>query len=410
MPVAAQLVIDHTGINGTQSVDLMGNATEPTSGGNELPTADFTWSADDLTVDFTDASTDSDGTIACYQWDFDDADGVVFNTCDVGDALNAASVSFTYPDYGTYTATLQVTDDQGGTDVTTHVISMGNLPFLEDAGVVVMEAENYFTNTPVDGDEWTAALDQAGYSGTSAMVVGPNDGSISGQIGAAGMTYDVDFSTTGIYYVWARVFAPGAVDNTFHMGDNGNSTAIKMEVLNYGTWEWTNLNTKGNVVSVNITSAGVQPINVWMREDGLYIDKIVLTQDINFVPTGLGPDESGRVPAAAASAKNGASEMLKADVIDIPTEFALEGNYPNPFNPTTTIRFSLPEATGVTLEVYDATGRRVATLLNSQMAAGRYEAIWNGRNDAGSTVASGMYLYRLKAGTFVESKTMLLMK
>ena len=410
---AAQLIIEHTGTNGSQSVDLMGTATEAdTSGVNDLPVANFTWAADELDVDFTDASTDSDGTIACYQWDFDDSDGIVFNSCDEADPLNETEVSFTYPDFGSYTVTLQVTDDQGGTNVINHVISLGNTPFLEEAGMVVMEAEHYFTNTPVDGDTWTESTAQEGFSGSSAMEVGPNDGSISGQIGSAGMTYDVDFSTTGEYYVWARVLALGAVDNTFHMGDNGNATAIKMEVLTYGSWVWTNLNTKGKVVSVNITSAGVQPINVWMREDGIFIDKIVLTQDVNFVPTDLGPDESGRSSLSAATAsKNGTDGMnLKADVIDVPTEFALEGNYPNPFNPTTTIRFALPEATGVTLEVYDATGRRVASLINSQMAAGRYEAIWNGRSDAGSSVASGVYLYRLRAGSFVQTKTMLLMK
>ena len=315
---------------------------------------------------------------------------------------------------GFYVVTLQVTDDQGATDLVTMQVEAGNIPivpFMEAGGLVVMEAENYFTNTPVDGDEWTETTAQPGFSGNGAMEVGPNDGSVSAQTGGAEMTFDVEFNTLGVYYVWARVLAPAAQDNSLHMGDNGNSTAIKMHTLTFGEWVWTNLDTKNNVLDVDITTAGVQPINVWMREDGLLIDKIVLTQDAGFVPTDLGPAESPRVAAAGiAASMNDGLFGTKGEFIDVPTEFELEGNYPNPFNPTTTIRFALPEEANVTLEVYDATGRRVSTLISNQLSAGRYEAIWNGRNDSGSTVASGMYLYRLTAGNFVESKTMILMK
>ena len=415
----AQLAVEHTGVNGPLNVDLTGTALASTGGGNELPTAAFTSTVDEtneLLVHMSSTSTDADGTIVCHQWDFDGSDGVLFNTCDEGDALNASDVSYTYPAVGYYDVTLQVTDDQGATDLVTMSVAAGNIPivpFMEAEGLVVMEAENYFTSTPSNGDEWMETTAEAGFSGAGAMEVGPNDGSTSGQIGGAEMTYDVDFSTLGTYYVWARVLAPSSSDNSLHMGDNGNSTAIKMNTDTFGEWVWTNMDTKDNVLDVEITSAGVQEINVWMREDGLFIDKIVLTQDAGFVPVDLGPAESPRVSAAAmTAAMNGtAGEFIKGgEVIDLPTEFALEGNYPNPFNPTTTIQFALPEDASVTLEVFDATGRLVSTLINGQLSAGRYESVWNGRSDAGSTVASGVYLYRLRAGTFVETKTMLLMK
>ena len=418
-PRSAQLAVEHTGVNGPLNIDLAGNALASTGGGgNELPTAAFTSAVDDnnnLLVHMTSTSTDTDGTIVCYQWDFDGSDGILFNTCDEGDALNSATVSYTYPETGYYDVTLQVMDNEGATDLITMAVPAGNLPitpFMEAEGLVVMEAENYFTSTPENGDEWTETTAVEGFSGSSAMEAGPNDGSTSGQIGGAEMTYDVEFSTLGVYYVWARVYAPSSSDNSLHMGDNGNSTAIKMNTNTYGEWVWTNVDTKGNVLDVDITAGGVQPINVWMREDGLVIDKIVLTQDAGFTPEGMGPAESGRVPAAAMMASMNGPDgmMLKGEGIDLPTEFALEGNYPNPFNPTTTIQFALPEDASVTLEVFDATGRLVSTLINGQLSAGRYESIWNGRNDAGSTVASGMYLYRLRAGSFVESKTMLLMK
>ena len=112
--------------------------------------------------------------------------------------------------------------------------------------------------------------------------------------------------------------------------------------------------------------------------------------------------------AAPSAARNGSDQL--ALTAGLPTSFALESNYPNPFNPTTTIRFDVPEASDVRLEVYDLMGRRVATLVNGQMAAGRYEATWNARSDAGTAVASGIYLYRMQAGSFESVQRMVLMK
>jgi hypothetical protein len=94
----------------------------------------------------------------------------------------------------------------------------------------------------------------------------------------------------------------------------------------------------------------------------------------------------------------------------LPTKFALEQNYPNPFNPTTTFGFALPNATHVRLEVFNILGRRVKTLLNEEVVAGQHKVVWDGVNEAGVTVASGVYFYRLEAGNFVESKQMLLLK
>ncbi len=89
----------------------------------------------------------------------------------------------------------------------------------------------------------------------------------------------------------------------------------------------------------------------------------------------------------------------------LPTVFALSQNYPNPFNPTTRIEFSLPRASMVQLKVYDVIGREVATLANGQMPAGRYTVSFNGGN-----LASGVYFYRLAAGTFVQTRSLLLVK
>ncbi len=89
----------------------------------------------------------------------------------------------------------------------------------------------------------------------------------------------------------------------------------------------------------------------------------------------------------------------------LPHEFRLDQNYPNPFNPSTTIRFALPKQEHATLIVYDVMGRKVATLVDEQLAAGEYSAVF----DAGG-IASGIYLYRIQAGSHVTTRRMIMVK
>ena len=98
----------------------------------------------------------------------------------------------------------------------------------------------------------------------------------------------------------------------------------------------------------------------------------------------------------------------------LPRTYGLSQNYPNPFNPSTTIRYEIPESVGegvkVTLEVFDVRGRKVRTLVDTKKEPGRYSLQWNGRGERGEDLASGVYLYRLKAGDFRETRRMLLLK
>jgi hypothetical protein len=93
-----------------------------------------------------------------------------------------------------------------------------------------------------------------------------------------------------------------------------------------------------------------------------------------------------------------------------PAHVALEQNTPNPFNPTTTIGFSLPDRMEVDLTIFDVNGRRVVTLLHRAIPAGLSEIDWNGRDANGGAVASGVYFYRLRAGSTVQTKKMVLLK
>jgi len=94
----------------------------------------------------------------------------------------------------------------------------------------------------------------------------------------------------------------------------------------------------------------------------------------------------------------------------MPTEYSLSQNFPNPFNPTTQIRFTLPQMTKVELKVYDILGREVKTLLTGEQPAGMHTIEWDGRNNYGTQVSSGVYIYRLNAGKYVQSKKMLMLK
>jgi hypothetical protein len=98
------------------------------------------------------------------------------------------------------------------------------------------------------------------------------------------------------------------------------------------------------------------------------------------------------------------SNVIEVDA-GLPKVFALEQNYPNPFNPSTTIRYQLPVASEVKLEVYDVLGKKIATLVNERQSAGSYQVVWNA-----SGLSSGTYFYRLQAGTFVETKKMIMVK
>ena len=93
-----------------------------------------------------------------------------------------------------------------------------------------------------------------------------------------------------------------------------------------------------------------------------------------------------------------------------PIHFSLSQNVPNPFNATTRFRYTIPMKSDVSLEVYDAIGNRVRTLVNCRQLEGVYEIQWDGLNDTGKAVSSGVYFYRLRAGTFHQLKKMILVK
>ncbi len=134
------------------------------------------------------------------------------------------------------------------------------------------------------------------------------------------------------------------------------------------------------------------------------------TSDYSFTDKNLSPGNySYRL---AQSDFDGTEKILgtKTDVIIGPAEFTLEQNFPNPFNPSTTIVYSVPSLSLVSLEIYDALGRLVKTLMNEAKEPGRYSVAWDGRNNVNEKAVSGIYFCRMKAGNYTGLKKMILLK
>lgn len=101
------------------------------------------------------------------------------------------------------------------------------------------------------------------------------------------------------------------------------------------------------------------------------------------------------------------SQILTIE-LNHPVSYQLEQNYPNPFNPTTTIKFSVPQGSFVEIKIYSILGQKIRTLISEKMTAGRHKIIWEGKNDNGASVTSGIYIYKIAADDFVDFHKMIL--
>lgn len=158
------------------------------------------------------------------------------------------------------------------------------------------------------------------------------------------------------------------------------------------------------------------------------LDLLSIQMAAGLVDHGGGLDEVGNsvIPANLICASTASAMMRQIELLDalasldsgsepphgstLPTEFKLYQNYPNPFNPTTQIEFDLPEASNLSLKVFNTLGQEVATVSDGRFNAGHYVVTWNGKSNAGIDVATGLYIYQLKTGSFLDTKKMILMR
>jgi flagellar hook assembly protein FlgD len=101
---------------------------------------------------------------------------------------------------------------------------------------------------------------------------------------------------------------------------------------------------------------------------------------------------------------------IEVKALFIPTEYALSQNYPNPFNPSTTFTYDVPEVSEVTITVYSLLGKEVRTLYSEQQMPGRYTETWDGTDNTGRKLASGVYFLRMQAGSYSKLRKMTLIR
>jgi hypothetical protein len=209
-----------------------------------------------------------------------------------------------------YILTVNNVKDVGGNLIWPNsTIRFNPSPFEEDAnGFLVVEAENYLSNTPGTGSSpevWTLVTDKPGYSGVGAMQTLPDNGGTSpspDQLAQSPrMDYRVKFIKTGTHYVWIRGSAgtggPGGTtgnSDSLHFGVDGQHVVALAGINNTAfVWSRSIQSSLGNYL-FDVVAPGEYALNIWMREDGSYLDRILITTNANYTPAGLGPDESGR--------------------------------------------------------------------------------------------------------------------
>jgi hypothetical protein len=172
-------------------------------------------------------------------------------------------------------------------------------------GLVSIEAENFDANVSQGGKSWTAYA-ATGFSGTGALQAMANTG-VNNDTGyvtnSPRLDYRINFVKTGVHHVWIRGVGLTGSDDSVHVGLDGQvvTTADRISGLATG-YGWTKNTMDGVVATVNVTTPGVHVLNLWMREDGTVVDKIVLTTSASYTPTGTGPTESSRTGGASAIA------------------------------------------------------------------------------------------------------------
>ncbi|HEX8914855.1 MAG TPA: carbohydrate-binding protein, partial [Humisphaera sp.] len=175
--------------------------------------------------------------------------------------------------------------------------------YQQDAGstgIVAFEAEAYDATVAQGGKAWTAYTATAGYSGAGAVQATPNTGTLldSGFLSTSPrLDFAVNFVKTGVHYVWVRGFGATGNDDSLHVGIDGAAPATSDRLaLANNSYGWAAKTMDGGAVAtINVTTPGVHTVNVWMREDGVVADKVLLTTSAAYAPTGTGPAASARV-------------------------------------------------------------------------------------------------------------------
>ena len=283
-----------------------------------------------------------------------------------------------------------------------------------DGGYIITGKTSSFGSG--DGDVWLIKTDTQGNEEWNQTFGGSeNDGG-----------YSVQQTTDGGYII---------VGNTESFG-NSKTDCWLLKTDSNGNEEWNQIfgadymrdygnsvqQTKdgGYIITGMTSSFGINP-EVWLiktdnqgNEDwnqtfggnySAFGESVQQTTDGGYIITGSKDGDLWLIKTNS----NG-SKLATGSTIQLVTGFHLYEPYPNPFNPTTTISYDLPEQAQVTLGIYDLLGKKIKTLVNQSQDAGNKIAMWDGTDDLGRQVSAGVYLYQIQAGEFTQTRKMLFLK
>ena len=266
--------------------------------------------------------------------------------------------------------------------------------FAQPEGI---ESLYYEAECATVGANWEI-LDDAQASNGKYVTVKPGVQSLNAAPAGSESYILIPFSvdTAGSYSVFARLNCPTFDDDSYWVKMDDGEFQLNNGLVTSG-WEWKKFN--------DYTLAeGEHTLTIAYREDGADLDKIAVSNSV-FAPDGMGEE-----------AENICTPTDAENSTEVPDNYALEQNYPNPFNPVTTIKYSIPfigtrQAVSVQLKVYDMLGREIVTLVDGVKAPGNYEVKFDANHGGhGRSMVSGVYLYRIKAGSFTETKKFMLLK
>jgi hypothetical protein len=202
-------------------------------------------------------------------------------------------------------------------------------PFQQDAGpdgLVSIEAEHYDKNTPQGGHTWELVGPTGGFTGEAGMQALPDSGANTNDnylTDAPRLDYEINFVKTGTYYVWVRGWGVDGGADSIHSGLDNQAIATADRITGFMTnYRWTNAAYEDpERIMFDVTTPGKHTLNIWMREDGAIVDKIVLTTNPDYQPTGDGPPESKRgLPVLATN------PSPAAGATDVPRDTLLAWN------------------------------------------------------------------------------------
>jgi len=280
---------------------------------------------------------------------------------------------------------------------------------LKSGGMVLAQ------NSPID-------FETGGYGASWTWTVFENGGNPSLEIVTNPNTSDINSSATVAKFTALQAGQPWAGCESLHGSDIGtfslDATNSTLKIMVYKTiisdvgLKFV-IPTSGSLGEIKVANTVT---NAWEELTFDFSSHIGLTEAIGIDQIVVFPDFNlgGRTQDNIIYFDNISFYSNSVGVDNrnetFPQGFALEQNFPNPFNPVTTLRYDLPEQTHVNITVYDMLGRKVRTILNQQQDPGYKSIIWDATNDYGKPVSAGLYLYQIQAGEYMQTKKMVLLK